>query len=114
MKVRYVLQNKHLNRIEYKVYSLEQIEHLGLSTLFPVHDYDIISRDRFTGQRYENERRVFEGDIVNQYNHDADDHTEGVVTWCDLECGWEIVGEEGTVSLYKYHKKINIGNINDK
>lgn len=61
---RYVLQNKHVNRIEYKRYTLEQIEELGLSSLFPVHDYEILSRDRFSGKIDTEGNEVFEGDRV--------------------------------------------------
>ena len=69
---------------------------------------------QFTGQYYRDETRVFEGDIADQYNHDSDDSTRGVVAWSSLESGWEIDGAEGTVRLYKYHKKTKSGSIHDK
>jgi hypothetical protein len=54
---------------------------------------------------------IYRGDIVRQYNHDADIWTEGELRFYELDMRWEL-GDCG-VPLYKYHNPTVIGNIHE-
>lgn len=47
LKFRYVVKNKHTGRVYFKYYTLNQIEISGISSLFDIENYEIISRDRY-------------------------------------------------------------------
>jgi len=61
-KRRYVLKNKTTGKIEIKIYFIEQIEK-GLHKLFDIENYDIISRDLFTGKQDKYCKDIYECDI---------------------------------------------------
>jgi hypothetical protein len=93
MKIRYILKNNHTKKVHIKKYSISQIEKDGLGGLFDVNNYEIISRDRFTGEYDNNKTEIYENDqlyvcpgyqsivsfqdgmFVSVYNHPEDGET---------------------------------------
>lgn len=68
MKYRYVLKNKHTGKLHFKIYSLESIEKDGLKGLFDIENYEILSRDRFTGFTNKNEKDIYNNDTLFRKN----------------------------------------------
>ena len=67
MKFRYRLKNKHTLKVEYKIYTLNQIQLGGLKELFNIEDYDILNIDRYTGFSIDTEQdsvEIFENDDI--------------------------------------------------
>lgn len=110
--IRYKLENTITKEVEYKIYSLESIEREGLSALFDVAMYNILSRDEYTYFNTHNLEKIFNGDHISQYNHDSDTYSEGLVTWSNFEAAWVIVSKDGyETRLYKYHNKYLIKDV---
>ncbi len=106
---RYVLRTTITKQIEFKIYSIEQIEQ-GLATLFDVEQYEIVRRERFTGLLDKNGKRIFEDDwlsiapgytslvkfedgmFVGVYSHPEDGETIPLTDLCVEKC--EIIDPE--------------------
>lgn len=64
IKIRYVLKNRNTGKIHYKWYTIEQIEKEGLSNLFDIENYEIISRDRDIGLLDKHGDSIYDRDIL--------------------------------------------------
>lgn len=63
IKIRYALKSKHTGQIHFKKYYLNQVEKNGLSKLFDIENYEIISNDLFVG-KLKNGDEVFYNDLI--------------------------------------------------
>jgi len=68
MKFRYILKNKNTGEAYKKIYTLNQIQKKGLSALFDLENYEIISVDLFVGLKDKNGIDIFQKDIVSHRN----------------------------------------------
>lgn len=82
MKIRYAIKNKHTGVIHFKWYTITQIE-VGLSKLFDTENYDIISRDRFSGMTDINGREIYENDICKFKEHN---YKAKIIFWNQQFC----------------------------
>ena len=91
--IRYIIKNKNTGALYHKIYNIELIESNGLSNLFDIENYVIISRDLQTGLTDKNGVKIFKGDLLDDsYNDDdgnlIEDHSE--VIFNVLKGEWSI------------------------
>lgn len=99
MKFRYRLKNKHTLKIEYKVYTLNQIQEGGLKDLFNVDDYDITSVDRYTGFS-----ATTEHDSIDLFEND-DIFNGNVISYED---GAFFIEEHGDLKEWVYNSEFTL------
>lgn len=121
--IRYIIKNKNTGALHHKIYNIELIESNGLSNLFDIENYVIISRDLHTGLTDKNGVKIFEGDkLRDDWDNDGEIIEDYVTVVWDSENGqWAVDNsfkKDGSsyTNLIDYIGKDNleiIGNIHD-
>lgn len=127
MKYRYSLRNKHTQEIHYKWYTISQIETAGLKHLFDIENYDIISRNAFTGLTDSNNEDIYSGDelICETTKKDMNGKEENLLTVEHVNHltyhGYRLYGKDrrfnikiSNSTLFNLKAKLTGKNIHDK
>ena len=120
MKFRYVLKNKHTQKIHFKWYKLESIEREGLKALFDVENYEIISRDRFIESIDKKGVEIYENDEIATVLDEAIKDSV-LIKGMNYEVGTVIyvnggfhTGEDDDICIGLYSSQVEvIGNIHE-
>ncbi|MEC1428839.1 YopX family protein [Bacillus sonorensis] len=98
IKIRYTFRHKGSGNIEMKWYSIGQLEARAATELSPAFsdEYELISRDLFTGLKDKNGREIYEGDVVkgirDSHWHGGYDIVLGKVEFDEEKCSFHVDG----------------------